>query len=216
MALIAKSEGGGKGYDPVPEGVHHGICVAVYDLGTQYSQTYNNSSRKVSIHWELPYERIDIEVDGTMKSLPMAASKRYTLSLHEKANLRKDLENWRGKAFTEKELEGFDILKLLGINCQLQVIHRQTEKGKTYANVSAILPLGKGMEKKKPENPLRSYSMEDNLEIPEGTPKWIIEIIDASEEKQGREQQSSNYDPNDVPLSAYEHEGLNPDDDIPF
>jgi hypothetical protein len=71
-------------------------------------------------------------------------SKFYTLSLNEKANLRKDLESWRGKAFSDAEIEnGFDIEKLIGANCYLNIA--QNDKGKSV--ISAINPLPKGMEK---------------------------------------------------------------------
>jgi hypothetical protein len=73
--------------------------------------------------------------------------KRYTLSLHEKANLRRELETWRGKKFTAEEGEGFDLEKLLGANCQLQVIHNEKDDGTVYANVQAIVPAGRGLEK---------------------------------------------------------------------
>ena len=35
--------------------------------------------------------------------------KDYKNSLHEKAGLRKDLEAWRGRRFTDAELAGFDL-----------------------------------------------------------------------------------------------------------
>ena len=178
MGLIATDEGGAS-FDPIPEGIHHAICTSVYDLGIQFNEKFNTKKHEVLIQWELPEQRIQIESDEGIKDMPRATSKRYTLSLHEKANLRKDLECWRGKAFNSKELEGFDIFVLLGINCQIQIIHN-TKGNKTYANISTILPLSGGMTKKEPENPLRSFSFEDNTEIPEGTPDWIKEIIDTA------------------------------------
>lgn len=178
MGLTATDEGG-MSYDPISAGIHHAICTAVYDLGIQFNERFNTKKHEILIQWELPEQRIQIETDEGTKDMPRATSKRYTLSLHEKANLRKDLETWRGKAFTAKELEGFDILVLLGINCQIQIIHN-VKGNKTYANVSAILPLSPGTESLKPENPLRSFSFEDDKEIPEGTPDWIKEIIDAA------------------------------------
>ncbi|MHA1379626.1 MAG: hypothetical protein ACTSRG_14730 [Candidatus Helarchaeota archaeon] len=45
------------------------------------------------------------------------------MSLHAKATMRKFLESWRGKKFTKEELEGFDLQKILGKPCQLQIIH---------------------------------------------------------------------------------------------
>jgi hypothetical protein len=80
---------------------------------------------------------------------------RYTLSLNEKATLRKHLEAWRGKLFTPAELEGFDLENLLGANCQLQVIHNLSDQGRTFANIQAIVPLGKGMTKLRPVDYVR-------------------------------------------------------------
>jgi len=210
MALIAKNEGGGS-YPPIPAGLHHAVCSAIYDLGTQYNQVFNKSNRQVLIQWELP--EIRIEVDG--QSMPKATSKKYSLSLHEKSNLRKDLENWRGRTFTDKELEGFDLLKLLGVNCLLQVIHHKKD-GKVYARITAVLPLQKGTEKRQAENQLKCFSLEDDNDIPEDTPNWIREIIEDSEEWRDRKSLPSEHDDNfedSVPLSAYDNI---PDDDIPF
>ena len=50
-------------------------------------------------------------------------AKEYTVSLNEKANLRKDLESWRGKEIQPTELEGFDMTNLLGVQCTLQIMH---------------------------------------------------------------------------------------------
>jgi hypothetical protein len=64
----------------------------------------------------------------------------YTLSLSDKANLRKHLEAWRGRKFTPLELRGFDLENLIGVNCQIQVIHNISDDGRTFANVQAIVP----------------------------------------------------------------------------
>lgn len=181
MALYAKGENV-KSFDPVPAGIHAAICTAVFDLGTQYSEKFQKSSRKVLVQWELPAHRIVLndKDTGEERNLPMATSKQYTLSLHEKATLRKELEGWRGKAFAVEELEGFDILKLLGVNCQVQIIHNKTETG-TYANVNAVFPLPKD-QWKEPENPLRFFSFDEDHLLPDGVPNWIVEIIHKSEE----------------------------------
>ena len=83
--------------------------------------------------------------------------------------------------FNEDELKGFDIGKLLGINCMLQVLHT-VKDGKTYANIASITPLPKGYSKQAPENAVKFFSFEDGKEIPEGTPPWVIEIIKAAKE----------------------------------
>ena len=205
MGLMAKSGGGS--FDPVSAGVHNAVCYMVMDLGTHLDETFGKRHHSCLIGWEIPGERIIIEKDGVKKDLPRAISKKYTLSLNEKANLRKDLQTWRGRVFTEQELEGFDIKNLLGKSCMIQVIH--TKKGdKTYANISAIMPLIKGTAPLTAENPLKFYSIEDNRDtLPADTPQWIIDIIKTSDEWQSFrpvEEQSqvadSNVDESDVPF----------------
>ena len=211
MGLTARDKGGGATYPPVEEGLHGAIAYAVYDLGHQYNEHFGSTAHKCRIFWELPDERIQIERDGEKKDLPRAISKEYTVSLNEKANLRKDLESWRGKSFTEEELAGFDITKLLGVNCTLQILHKKKGE-KRYPNVVAVVPLMKGTSKRKPENPTRYFSFEEHQDqIPEGTPEWIIDMIKASNEwedlHQGKNTEEIPY--SDTPP---------PDDDegIPF
>ena len=68
---------------------------------------------------------------------------RYTLSLHENAALRRDLQSWRGRAFTETELAGFDLKTVLGVPCMITLVHSPDGK---YANIQAVAGLPKGME----------------------------------------------------------------------
>lgn len=181
MGLMAK-EGGGKQFDPVSEGVHAAVCYSIFDLGTQHDEKFDKDQHKVLLIWELPGERIEIEKDGATQDLPRVISRKYTLSLGDKANLRKDLETWRGRSFTKEEKEGFDLKNVLAKSCQLQVIHKTVE-GKTYANISAIIPMPKGSKPLVPENPVRFYSIADDRDqIPEGTPKWIVDQIKESDE----------------------------------
>ena len=65
-----------------------------------------------------------------------------TASLSEKSALRQFIVSWRGRPLTSNELDaGFDLEKLIGANCQLQIIHQLGRDGKTYANIGAILPI---------------------------------------------------------------------------
>jgi hypothetical protein len=143
MPIIAKDNR--KEFTPAPEGLHQGVCVDVIDLGLVTGQY--GEKHKVEIRWQL-----DLLEDASTSNPPrrFMVTNRYTLSLNEKATLRKHLEAWRGKLFTEEELAGFDLEKLLGVNGQLQIIHNLSEKGRTFANIQAIVPLGKGMTKIRP------------------------------------------------------------------
>jgi len=205
MGLTAKKTGDGKDFDPIPEGFYHAICYSIHDLGTQFNEKFGKNSHKVLITWELPTERIEIEKDGETKDLPRAISKRYTLSLHEKAILRKDLESWRGRSFTEKELDGFDLKNVLGANCAIQIIHNKKDD-KVYANISTIVPKIKEWEKKEAENPLKFFSFEENSSIPAGTPDWVADIIKLSNEWNALIPEEKYESSSDIP----------PYDDIPF
>ena len=178
MGLTAKTSGNGD-FNIIPEGMHQAVCYGVYDLGTHYNERFGKNSHKVLIMWEVP--DVPININGV--DLPSAISKRYTLSLHPKATLTKDLESWRGKSFSTDELNGFDLEKLLGVNCMLQIIHNVTERG-TYANIQTIVPLYPAMEKKEPVNSLQFYTFESDMDFPDDTPSWVSDIIlDAQEMK---------------------------------
>lgn len=149
MALIAVKTG--TDFKPVPQGAHVGRCYRVIDLGTQET-SFNGKSRlarKVMLAWELFGEDDDGQALVMDDGRPLSISKRYTLSLSEKASLRADLEAWRGRTFTEDELAGFDLKNLLGIYGLVNVKH-DTNDGKTYANVAGLTPLPKQMRDKKP------------------------------------------------------------------
>lgn len=132
MSLTVKSSGNTE-FEMVPEGAYVARCIKVIDLGTQTTtgQYGTKQQKKVMITWELLDEEMKMQ-DGR----PFAATQFYTASLHEKAQLRKDLEAWRGKKFTETELEGFDLKNILGTYCMLQIVHSQDGQ---YANVNAIM-----------------------------------------------------------------------------
>jgi hypothetical protein len=144
MSIIAKRSNGS--FVPCPAGLHQAVAVDVIDMGVIESAFMDNNGKpkrqhKIRLAWQVA-EKME---DGK----PFLVQKRYTLSLDEKANLRKDLESWRGRAFTEAELGGFDLEVLIGVNCQINVTQVQKD-GQTYANVTAIVPCGKGMPKLKP------------------------------------------------------------------
>jgi hypothetical protein len=184
MALTAKEKNGAD-LEPIPAGVYVATCYGLVDLGTHPNPTFGNESHKVLVQWEVPEVRGEFERDGQRVSLPRAISKRYTLSLSEKANLRKDLESWRARRFTAEELGGFDLRALLGTACQLQIVHETSKEGRTYASIAAIMALPRGTPRPKPENPTAFFSFEeagDKPALPPGLPEWVTKIIMESKE----------------------------------
>jgi hypothetical protein len=126
-----------------PEGPTPAICYRVIDIGTQTSsfQGEEKHQHKVIIGWELKGEETIMD-DGQ----PMSIHQRYTWSMFDRAILRQHLESWRGQKFTERDFGpgGFDIKNLLGKACLLNIVHNPKGE-RTYANISAITKLPKGM-----------------------------------------------------------------------
>lgn len=153
MGFIASDSGGGN-FKRVPAGAYIGRCYSLIDLGTQLSsgQYGDKMQHKLRIGWELFGEDengnpLTVDVDG--KEMPMTISKSYTVSLHEKAGLRKDLAAWRGKDFTDEEAKAFDVSKLIGAYCMVNVTTSESN-GKTYSNVAGLTPLPGALKNAKP------------------------------------------------------------------
>jgi hypothetical protein len=181
------SDKGGGGFPAIEAGIYVGVLAALYDLGTQHNETFNKDNRKVVVVWELPDVRIDLEDDdGKPVNLPRQISRRYTLSLNEKAALRKDLEAVRGKAFTKEEAARFNLLGLLGTNAQLQVTNEERD-GKTYANIAAMMALPRGTPNRPAETEPEHFTFDEvpagvPVVFPPNMPEWVQKLAMASPE----------------------------------
>ena len=154
MGFIAKDSGGGN-FKRVPAGAYIGRCYSLIDLGTQLTigQYGEKMQHKMRIVWELFGEDElgqPLTVDVAGKEMPMTISKSYTVSLHEKSSLRKDLQAWRGREFTDDEAKAFDVSKLMGAYCMVNVTTSETN-GKTYSNVAGLTPLPGALKNVKPQ-----------------------------------------------------------------
>lgn len=76
---------------------------------------------------------------------PLWVDGYFTLSLHENSALRPFLEKWRGQPFTDAELAGFNVAKLVGAPAYLQLSHNVVGP-KTYCNIDSVMKLPKGMD----------------------------------------------------------------------
>lgn len=188
MSLKHVTAKGGADLPPTPAGVHAARCYAVIDMGTSVEQFGNFApKRKVVLIFEIPSERITVEREDKPVDLPRTISTRYTQSLSDKANLRHDLEAWRGRPFTPAELEGFDMSKVLGAPALVNVVHRPKKAGGISAVIASISPLPKGMVCPPAENPQVWFDIDDLKDqptavFPAGLPKWCEEEIRKSEE----------------------------------
>ena len=152
MALIAK-ESGGSTFTPVPPGMYLARCYRIVDLGTQKSEYQGkvNNLPKVMLQFEVHGNDDDGKPLVTLKGEPMTISKNFTLSLAEKATLRKDLQTWRGKPFTPDELKGFQIDNVLGAWAMIAITKELGNNGKEYTNIANINKVLKEMKANLPE-----------------------------------------------------------------
>lgn len=177
MSLIVKSSGGTSA-PPVDEGSYAAVCVNLVDIGLQKTN-FEGREKEVNqciVVWELAGETITIGED----TLPRTVSKTYTMSLHERSGLRKDLKSWRGREFTDDELKAFDLRNILGAPCMIQIVHNKSERG-TFANIASIMSLPKGMPKPTPSTEPFAFDCDAATEADlEKLPKWIAEKVKAS------------------------------------
>lgn len=188
MSLIVK-DSGGTSYPPIEAGTYPARCVGLIDLGLQHND-YNGKDREmVRIVWELPTELIhDSEGDK-----PRWISKPYTASLHEKATLRKDLDAWRGKPFDKEELKGFELRNIINAPCLLTIVHQQGQTGSTYAKVSGVSRVMRGMAVPPLVNPTFCVDLsQDNAEeVLITLPQWMQDEVKKSPTWAERAQKSS-------------------------
>lgn len=183
MPIIATNKGGTQRKLP-PMGTHLARCYSLVDLGTHEEefQGETKNRRKIRISFELPNEQEVFKEERGKE--PFTITKEFTLSLHEKAGLRKTLEAWRGRAFTEKELDKFDVANLLGAPAMITIGHEPKKDGSgTFAKVLSVAALPKGMTVPPAILTSIEYSVEmgDN-QVFRDLPDWLREKISKCQE----------------------------------
>ena len=178
----------------LPEaGATTGVLFSLVDLGTQ-KVTWDGEEKwtpKLRLAFELPDQVVEGEVTENGKTTkvtkPMVVSIELTRSLGERATLRKLLEQWRGQAFTSKELASFSLKNLLGKACLLTLVHKTSQAGRQYCAIQGMAKLPKGMKA-----PTTTQNGQVFYEIEQGTggqfnelPEWLQEKIRASKELAG-------------------------------
>lgn len=173
---------GNTDFPTAPADVHNGVCIGVYDLGTHVG--VYGAKRSVKIMFEIDAQRND--------GKNFVVSRDYGFTISKKSKLREMIEAWRGKPFTEQEeSDGFDLAKLIGQPCAVQVVHKDSN-GNTYANIGSITKLMKGMTPMKATYPMGSYFIDDHGKtLPAGIPDWVAKKIKESQEWTGETEDST-------------------------
>lgn len=171
----------GGDFEQLPVGVFVARCFRQVDIGTQQTTWKNTTKhvRQVILFFEILADDEDKPVRMSDGERVFTINKTYTFSMNAKANLRQDLDAWRGKPFTDEEAGEFDLTELLDKYCLLQVVHSESN-GKTWANIGTIMTT-----KKSPDavNEVASFSaLAPNMEIFEALPDWIKDKVRAAGE----------------------------------
>jgi hypothetical protein len=128
---------GEPGYTPSPEGQYQAVCADVVDLGERVEQFQNTTPRivkKVAIVFQLS----EINPDSDR---PFEPATEKTLAFGPSAGLRKFLSQWRGRAYSDAEAAaGVPLARLVGVNAIVQIEHKVSAQGRTYAKISNIMP----------------------------------------------------------------------------
>ena len=197
-----------------PKGKHMARVYSIVDLGTQ-PEVYMGQPRmqhKVQITWEMP----QLMHDFGKGMEPRALSKRFTLSMSQKANLRKFVEAWRGEPF-ENDLKAseFDLRRLLGQKCWLTIAHKENEKKETTSFIFSCGMMTKEEVKllPPPHNRPVCFLLGDGItsEVFKELPDWQKEIIMGCQEIKNA---GSTTQPDSTTTAAQADAAG--DDDIPF
>ena len=150
-------------FEKAPEGNHIARCYSVVNLGlVEVGGQYPGLKHKMRWSFELCEEKM---ADGR----PFSVSEHLTASLSSKATLTSRLISWRGRPFTEDELQGFNLKNVLGVPCLVNVVHN-TKGEKTYVNIAGISPLPKSMNAPELQNPHLHW----DFGMPKDTlPDWL-------------------------------------------
>lgn len=155
-------------FEPISEGVHTAVCDKVIDLGEQVgSEEFGSKiSRQVYIGWQVTDDGDEAKTIG----------KIYNVASGPRANLRKDLEAWRGRPFAEED--EFDSDSILGKGCLLQVTATVNSQGKKRSRITGIMSLPRGTQTEPPAETL-SWELNEFTwdQIDPRIPEWIVNVI---------------------------------------
>lgn len=125
------------------EGQFLGQCIDVVDVGEDVID-YPNKDKYTAPKCAIVFRTEEVNPE-TGQFLEI--SQEFTVSMGERANLRKFLESWRGKPYSDEQArEGVPVDRLEKQYGMLSIAHKKSGKGKTYAYIQTIVPVPKRMQ----------------------------------------------------------------------
>jgi hypothetical protein len=175
-----------KQFDPVPAGTHVARFIEIINIGSVETEWEGQKrlSHKIRLGFELCNER-KVFKEGEQEK-PYTISREFTYSMGEKSNLRPVVEGMIGATLTDEEARTFDLEKLLGTACLLNVVH-VTKGDSVYANIKSASPLLKGITAPEQFNKSRLVDVDTATEeVINSLPQFIAEKMRSSQEYKTR------------------------------
>lgn len=124
----------------IKPGKHLAILYSVVDLWTHQQTNVHGTKdvRKVQLSRELPNVMHEFKPGDGEK--PATVRRKYTLSMYKKAELRALVDNILWVELKDIQAKDFDLSNLLGVMCQLQLVHDSYE-GNNYVKPTNYISL---------------------------------------------------------------------------
>lgn len=150
--MTTKPDSVAKEFKLVPAGTHLARCYGFVHIGhvpNTFPGAESSMTNKIRLTWELP-EELEVFKQGE-PARPFSISQEYTLSMNEKANLRKMVASWTGSTMTDAEAGEFDAESLIGMECLLTIVHIE-KNDRTFAKIQNVTKLPSKMTCPDPVN----------------------------------------------------------------
>ena len=164
---------------PLEDGLQKARCYLMAYVGVCEDDYQGKITKrpKVILGFLYPEHTFDFYGDG--EELPYSKCKTYTFNLGRKANLRKDLEKWRGQKWKE-DWPDFDLTKVLGTAVLHNIIHN--ENGDKFY-IDGLIKIKSQSECPPLANDPIMYDIrEHDHDVFETLPKWIQDMAMESED----------------------------------
>lgn len=109
------------------------VIGAVAAIGEVYNPTFNTSSNKVAIRFDVKTPSDDVKEYWV----------QFTASIHERSKLGKMIRRWAGN-LTEEQIRSFTLDKLLNKQVRLEIIASHSKSGKTYLQLETMKRANEG------------------------------------------------------------------------
>jgi hypothetical protein len=168
FVLTAKKSSGGGDYEKPPPGNHPAVLVAVIDMGHQWQEPFKGDPKSKGA-WQhrafFVWELVTKKQSGSTRNHVIGLD--LTLSLNEKAKLRKWVEARMGRPIAEGE--NYDAAKELGLPCLLNVVEKNG-----YPKIEGVSAVPEGFTVPAPQNKPLAWNITTAMDAKRiDLPTWL-------------------------------------------